>query len=200
MAAAKPENTDLRRAKVIIVLGGPGCGKGTHCALFSKKSGLVHVSTGDLLRDEVAAKTTRGQQLKEIMDKGELVPTEIVMTLLKEAMIKHMREPSCKGFLLDGYPRALDQAKTFEKEIAPVELVLYLNVSDDLMKERMLKRAQTSGRSDDNLETLAKRLATYHSLTQPVIDYYSKQRRLITIEAGGSVEDGQEKIVKAVKI
>lgn len=178
---------ELSKARILFVLGGPGSGKGTQCDKIVEKYGFTHLSTGDLLRDEVASGSERGKQLTQIMEKGELVPLETVLTLLKEAMLK--QAATSKGFLIDGYPRELDQGKRFEADVAGVECVLYFEVADDTMKKRLLHRAETSGRVDDNEETIMKRLKTFHNHTQPVIDHYGKQNKVCKIVAEGTIEE-----------
>jgi adenylate kinase len=178
---------ELASAKIVFVLGGPGSGKGTQCDKIVQTYGFTHLSTGDLLRDEVASGSERGKQLTAIMERGELVPLETVLTLLKEAMLKKAKDS--KGFLIDGYPRELDQGKKFEADVAAVTNVLYFEVSDATMKARLLNRAKTSGRVDDNEETIIKRLKTFHDLTTPVIDYYGKQNKVCTIKAEGTIDE-----------
>lgn len=178
---------ELKNVKIIFVLGGPGSGKGTQCDKIVAKYGFTHLSTGDLLRDEVKSGSERGKQLTAIMERGDLVPLDTVLGLLRDAMIK--KAATSKGFLIDGYPRELDQGKRFESEVAPVVSVLYFEVADETMKKRLLKRAETSGRVDDNEETIVKRLKTFHQHTQPVIDYYAKQNKVCKIVAEGSVDD-----------
>jgi adenylate kinase len=178
---------ELAKARIIFVLGGPGSGKGTQCDKIVAKYGFTHLSSGDLLRDEVQSGSARGKELTAIMERGELVPLETVLTLLKEAMIK--KAATSKGFLIDGYPRELDQGKRFEADIAGVECVLYFDVKDETMKARLMHRAQTSGRVDDNEVTIVKRLKTFHDHTTPVIDYYSKQNKVCKIVAEGSVDE-----------
>jgi adenylate kinase len=185
---------DLSKSRILFVLGGPGSGKGTQCDKIVAKYGFTHLSTGDLLRDEVASGSERGKQLTAIMEKGELVPLETVLTLLKEAMIK--KAATSKGFLIDGYPRELDQGKRFEADVAPVECVLYFEVSDETMKGRLMHRALTSGRVDDNEETIVKRLKTFHNHTTPVIDYYTEQNKVCKIEAEGTIDEIFEQVEK----
>lgn len=168
-------------------MGGPGSGKGTQCDKIVATYGFTHLSTGDLLRDEVSSGSERGKNLTEIMKRGELVPLDTVLTLLKEAMLK--KASTSKGFLIDGYPRELDQGKKFEADVAPVSCVLYFEVSDATMKSRLLKRAETSGRADDNEETIVKRLKTFHDVTTPVVDYYGAQSKVCTIHAEGTVDE-----------
>jgi len=178
---------DLTSAKCIFVLGGPGSGKGTQCDRIVQKYGFTHLSTGDLLRDEVKSGSARGKELTAIMEKGDLVPLETVLQLLKEAMLA--KAATSKGFLIDGYPRELEQGLRFEKDVAPVHAVCYFEVSDDTMTKRLLKRAETSGRVDDNEETIKKRLATFHNHTRPVIDHYAKGGKTQTIKAEGSIDE-----------
>jgi len=178
---------ELKNAKIVFVLGGPGSGKGTQCDKIVAKYGFTHLSTGDLLRDEVKSGSERGKQLTAIMERGDLVTLDVVLGLLRDGMLK--KAATSKGFLIDGYPRELDQGKRFEQEVAIVNSVLYFEVADDTMKKRLLKRAETSGRVDDNEETIVKRLKTFHQHTQPVIDYYDKQSKVCKIVAEGSVDD-----------
>lgn len=182
-----PPVPELSKTKIIFVLGGPGSGKGTQCDKIVSTYGFTHLSTGDLLRDEVSSGSERGKQLTQIMERGELVPLDVVLTLLKEAMLK--KASTSKGFLIDGYPRELDQGKKFEADVAPVSCVLYFEVSDATMKSRLLKRAETSGRVDDNEETIVKRLKTFHDLTTPVVDYYGQQNKVCTIHAEGTIDE-----------
>merc|ERR1712176_404519 len=137
---------------IVWVLGGPGCGKGTQCDKIVAKYGFTHLSSGDLLREEVASGSERGKNLTAIMESGQLVPLATVLDLLAEAMIKKLS--GSKGFLIDGYPREVAQGEEFEKAIAPCKHILYFEVSDETMTQRLLKRAETSGRADDNEETI----------------------------------------------
>jgi len=155
---------------IVWVLGGPGCGKGTQCDKIVAKYGYTHLSSGDLLRDEVNSGSARGKQLLAIMEKGDLVPLQVVLDLLAEAMIKKL--PSSKGFLIDGYPRELAQGVEFEKDIGPCSQILYFELSNETMTKRLLKRAETSGRADDNMETIKKRLNTFRTHSEPVVDAY----------------------------
>lgn len=169
---SKIDPAPLREAKlpIIFVIGGPGCGKGTQCERIVATYGFTHLSTGDLLRDEVKSGSKRGQSLQNIMKRGDLVPLDIVLDLLMETMIKAL--PNSKGFLIDGYPREIDQGIQFEKQIKPCSALLYFEATDATMMERLLKRAQTSGRADDNEETIKKRLQTFHNVSKPVVDHY----------------------------
>jgi len=188
-----PPVPELKNARIVFVLGGPGSGKGTQCDKIVAKYGFTHLSTGDLLRDEVASGSARGKKLTEIMEKGDLVPLDEVLGLLRDAMLK--KAATSKGFLIDGYPRELEQGKKFENDVAVVNSVLYFEVADETMKKRLLKRAETSGRVDDNEETIIKRLKTFHNHTQPVIDYYEKQSKVCKIVAEGTVDEIFAKVV-----
>jgi adenylate kinase len=171
----------LSTKTIIFVCGGPGSGKGTQCARIAKKYKYTHISSGDLLRAEVASGSPRGQQLSAMMAEGKLVPLETVLNLIKDAMIEKFNESN--GFLIDGYPREVEQGKKFEEKIAPCRAVLYFDVADDEMTRRLLDRGKTSGRVDDNEETIKKRLETFHATTTPVTEYYEAKEKLFTINA-----------------
>ncbi|KAL4219565.1 Adenylate kinase isoenzyme 1 [Mactra antiquata] len=183
----KTESNELSDAKVIFVVGGPGSGKGTQCARIVEKYGFCHLSSGDLLRAEVASGSERGKKLNEIMEKGELVSLDVVLELLKEAMVGKLSETKC--FLIDGYPREMEQGTRFENEITQCSNVLYFEVSDETMTARLLDRGKTSGRVDDNEETIKKRLETFHNQTQPVVDHFTQQDKVIKVTAEGSVDE-----------
>jgi adenylate kinase len=136
--------TALRNANVPIffIVGGPGSGKGTQCDRIVAKYGLTHLSSGDLLRAEVKSGSDRGTQLTKIMEAGALVPLEVVLDLIKEAMLEAVKKGT-KGFLIDGYPREVAQGEMFEREIQPSKLVIYFEVAEDTLVKRCLHRAQT---------------------------------------------------------
>ncbi|XP_066466762.1 adenylate kinase isoenzyme 1 [Tiliqua scincoides] len=182
MAAEK-----LKNHKIIFVVGGPGSGKGTQCERIVQKYGYTHLSTGDLLRAEVSSGSDRGKKLSAIMEKGELVPLDTVLDMLRDAMVS--KADSSKGYLIDGYPREVNQGVEFEKKIAPPTLLLYVDAGKDTMVKRLLKRGETSGRVDDNEETIKKRLETYYKATEPVIAMYEKKGIVRKINAEGSVDD-----------
>lgn len=165
---------------IIFVIGGPGCGKGTQCERIVARFGYTHLSTGDLLREEVNSGSKRGQAISAIMKKGDLVPLDIVLDLLKESMMKHL--PTSKGYLIDGYPREVKQGVEFETQIKPCSIVLFFDVSDQTMIDRCMKRGQTSGRVDDNEETIKKRLDTFHNISRPVVDFYKTKVKTISGE------------------
>ncbi|XP_063288650.1 adenylate kinase isoenzyme 1 [Pelobates fuscus] len=177
----------LKNSKIIFVVGGPGSGKGTQCERIVTKYGYTHLSTGDLLRAEVSSGTERGKTLSAIMEKGELVPLDTVLDMLRDAMIA--KADVSKGFLIDGYPREVKQGVEFEKKIGAPSLLLYIDAGADTMVKRLLKRGETSGRADDNEETIKKRLETYYKATEPVIAMYEGRGIVRKINAEGSVDD-----------
>jgi len=189
----------LKKAKapIIFIVGGPGSGKGTQCARMVEKYGLSHLSSGDLLRAELESGSPRAGQLKKIMEAGELVPLEVVLDLIKEAMLKEVAKGS-KGFLIDGYPREVKQGQQFESEILECTTVIFFDVSEETMTKRLLGRGATSGRVDDNVETIKKRLETFRKQTQPVVDYYKQKGKLVHIKAEGSVDDIFKEAEKAM--
>ncbi|XP_033731683.1 adenylate kinase isoenzyme 5-like isoform X5 [Pecten maximus] len=185
---ATPIDTSvLKDIKVVFVVGGPGSGKGTQCERIVQQYGFTHLSTGDLLRAEVASGSARGKELTAIMESGQLVPLDVVLQLLKEKMVDAASTSS--GFLIDGYPREMEQGTRFENEVTPCTCVLYFEASDDTMTQRLLGRALTSGRVDDNEETIKKRLTTFHNITTPVIDYFTQQDKVKKVSAEREVTD-----------
>uniref|UniRef100_A0A2D4Q353 Adenylate kinase isoenzyme 1 n=1 Tax=Micrurus surinamensis TaxID=129470 RepID=A0A2D4Q353_MICSU len=182
MAAEK-----LKNHKIVFVVGGPGSGKGTQCEKIVQKYGYTHLSTGDLLREEVSSGSDRGKKLSAIMEKGELVPLDTVLDMLRDAMLA--KADQSKGYLIDGYPREVNQGVEFEKKIAAPTLLLYVDAGKDTMVKRLLKRGETSGRVDDNEETIKKRLETYYKATEPVIAYYEKKGIVRKVNAEGAVDE-----------
>ena len=167
--------------KIVFMMGGPGAGKGTQCKSLVKEFGYTHLSTGDLLRSEVAKGSELGLKAKAVMDAGELVSDELVLNLLKNAMA----DSGSNKFLIDGYPRVLEQAWAFEKEIGAPTMVLSFDVSDETMTTRLINRGKSSGRSDDNAETIKKRLVTFHEQTDPTIQFYERLGCLRRVNADG---------------
>nr|XP_031533452.1 adenylate kinase isoenzyme 1 isoform X1 [Vicugna pacos] len=167
--------------------GGPGSGKGTQCEKIVQKYGYTHLSTGDLLRAEVSSGSARGKMLSEIMEKGQLVPLETVLDMLRDAMVAKV--DTSKGFLIDGYPREVQQGEEFERKIGQPTLLLYVDAGPETMTKRLLKRGETSGRVDDNEETIKKRLETYYKATEPVIAFYEKRGIVRKVNAEGTVDN-----------
>ncbi|XP_054166434.1 adenylate kinase isoenzyme 1-like [Oppia nitens] len=180
---------------VIFVIGGPGSGKGTQCDKIVKKYGFTHLSTGDLIRAEIKSGSDLGKQVNEIVKTGQLVANDIVLSLLKTAINKESAKSN--GFLIDGYPRERDQAISFERDVTPCDMVLYFDCSDEEMTKRLLSRGQTSGRSDDNADTIRDRLKTFHKHSQPVVDYLGKKVRKISAQ-NRDPEDIFKEVSKAI--
>jgi len=203
MATVERKELDLaplRNAKlpVIFVLGGPGCGKGTQCERIVAQYGYSHLSSGDLLRDEVKSGSDRGKALNAIMEKGELVPLVVVLDLIAEEMLKNVA--TSKGFLIDGYPREQAQGVQFEEQILPCTQVLYFEVPDEVMVERLLHRAKTSGRVDDNEATIKLRLNTFHKHSEPVIQHYKdKCAQIVALKSPDEVFAEVKKVLDAIQ-
>lgn len=175
----------------LILFGPPGSGKGTQSDKLVEKYGLVHLSTGNLLREEIANKTPLGIEAKKFIDHGQLVPDEIVIGMVDSFFDKHKE---ANGFLFDGFPRTVAQAQALDKLLAlkktDIAMVLALEVSEEELVKRLLNRGKTSGRSDDTDESvIRKRFAVYTNETSPVADYYKKARKFKSIQGEGSVEE-----------
>jgi UMP-CMP kinase len=160
---------------VVYVLGGPGAGKGTQCANLVKDFGFVHLSAGDLLREERQREGSKyGELINNYIKEGKIVPAKITIALLENAMAK---SPS-KRFLIDGFPRKMDQAVKFEKTVCKGKFVLFFDCPESVMLERLLKRGKTSGRVDDNIESIKKRFVTFKETSYPVVEYFEKQNKV----------------------
>lgn len=175
----------------IILFGPPGSGKGTQSERLILKYGLKHLSTGDLLRTEISAQTPLGLEAKNFMDKGQLVPDEVVIGMISSALDAN---PGTAGFLFDGFPRTEAQSEALDKLLklkkTEIGVVLALQVSEDELIKRLLNRGLTSGRSDDNNEdVIRERIAEYHRKTSAVADYYSKFDKVVNVKGEGSVEE-----------
>jgi adenylate kinase len=175
----------------LILFGPPGSGKGTQSEKLIARFGLKHLSTGDLLRSEIAKQTALGVEAKKVMDKGELVPDEVVIGMISSA-IDH--NANVKGFLFDGFPRTAAQAEALDKLLAlkkaPIAVMLALEVSEEELVKRLMKRGETSGRSDDTNESVIRaRIAEYHKKTAVVADYYRKFDKVTMIEGEGSIDE-----------
>jgi len=175
----------------LILFGPPGSGKGTQSERLVEKYGLVHLSTGNLLREEISQKTPLGLEAKSFMDKGQLVPDEVVIGMVDSYFDKHKE---AKGFLFDGFPRTVAQAvaldKLLELKKTGIASVLALEVGEEELVKRLLNRGKTSGRSDDtNEEVIRKRFFVYSNETTPVAEHYRKARKFHPIKGEGTVDD-----------
>ena len=175
----------------IILFGPPGSGKGTQSERLISKYGLKHLSTGDILRSEIAGQTPLGLEAKNFMDKGQLVPDEVVIGMISSALENN---PQAQGFLFDGFPRTEAQSEALDKLLklkqTEISVVLALNVSEEELVKRLLNRGLTSGRSDDNNESVIRaRIIEYHKKTSVVADYYQKFNKVINIPGEGTVNE-----------
>lgn len=207
----------------LILIGSPGAGKGTQAKVLSKHFDIAHISTGDLLRDEINQKTELGLKIIDIMNAGELVSDEIVAKLLSNRIEKD----DCKnGFILDGYPRNVEQAESLPSIVGDIDKVVLISVEDELIIERMVGRrgcpqcgqmyhikynppkkegicdecgAKLVIRKDDNEETVKNRLSVYHTSTSPIIDYYKNKGLLLKINGVGNIDDISKQLIDALE-
>lgn len=175
----------------IILFGPPGSGKGTQSERLIATYGLKHLSTGDLLRSEIANKTPLGIEAKSIMDKGQLVPDEVVIGMISSALEAN---PAAKGFLFDGFPRTTAQSEALDKLLrlknTEIGVVLALDVSEEELVKRLLNRGLTSGRSDDTNEAVIRaRITEYKDKTTVVANYYSQFNKVVNLKGEGSVDE-----------
>ncbi|KAJ3358219.1 Adenylate kinase isoenzyme 1 [Allomyces javanicus] len=179
---------DLKGRKIIFVLGGPGSGKGTNCTLLKDAFHLTHLSAGDLLRAEVASGSPLGSELNRMMAEGQLVPMDVTIHLLREAMAR--APATSNGYLIDGFPRQVDQGKAFERlmHVVPAA-VLFFDCSTEVMTQRLLKRGETSGRPDDNMASIKKRFKVFTEQTMPAVEYYRERGMVVSVHSEGKVED-----------
>jgi len=188
---------DSRKVTVIYVLGGPGAGKGTQCGKLVETFGFCHFSAGDLLREEQNRDGSQyGELIRNCIQEGAIVPSQVTMKLLENAMTEELKKRTGDGwtdgkgrFLIDGFPRTMDQAWGFDGTVCPAALVIFFNTSEEVMLRRLLERGKTSGREDDNAETIRKRFRTYNEQTMPVIEYYRAQNKLAEIDSTESIEE-----------
>lgn len=198
---------DCNKITVIYVLGGPGAGKGTQCAKLVDDFNFCHLSAGDLLRAEQHREGSEyGELIRTCIREGTIVPMEVTIKLLENAMKERLASPSEKDgwtqgrgrFLIDGFPRKMDQAIKFDQSVCLSSLVLFYTTTEGVMLERLLERGKTSGREDDNVESIKKRFKTYEHDTMPVIEYYGSQDKVAKIDSSPSVDQVYAESVKVV--
>ena len=175
----------------IILFGPPGSGKGTQSEKLIAEYGLKHLSTGDLLRSEIAQQTPLGLEAKSIMDRGQLVPDAVVVGMISSALESN---PQAKGFLFDGFPRTVAQSEALDKLLklknTEIGVVLALDVSEEELTQRLLNRGLTSGRSDDTNELVIRaRIVEYQEKTSVVADYYSRFNKVVNVKGEGTVDE-----------
>lgn len=183
----------------LVLLGPPGSGKGTQAARLKDELQIPHISTGDLLRAEVAAGSELGLQAKEVMARGELVSDEILLGMIRSRL---SREDVANGFILDGYPRNVAQANALDALLAsinqPLQAVVQLDVANELLVERIAGRAKAEGREDDNPESVRKRLQVYSDSTAPVIGFYESRGVLAKVDGVGTLDEVFARILAAL--
>ena len=175
----------------LILFGPPGSGKGTQSEKIVDKFGLIHLSTGNLLRQEISDRTGLGMAAKSFMDKGQLVPDEVVIGMIDSCLEKHA---DAKGFLFDGFPRTVAQAEALDRLLTlkktSITKVIALEVTEDELVKRLIKRGETSGRSDDtNEDVIRKRFAVYKDETEQVADHYKQQGKFEPIKGIGTIDE-----------
>ncbi len=183
----------------LIIFGPPGSGKGTQSAKIVRRYDLLHLSTGELLRDEMQKDTPLGREVSKYMDQGLLVPDDIVWRELYEYVTQHLDAP---GFIFDGFPRTIVQAKALDclllEKGSPISLVISVEVDEEELFSRLMGRSEDSGRSDDSAEIARRRLQIYKDQTFPLISYYKTQGKIVSIDGMAPVEEVFARICKAV--
>lgn len=184
----------------IVLFGPPGAGKGTQSAFLIERYGLVHLSTGDLLRGEIKEETELGIAAKELMDKGELVPDHIVIGMIRNKIESHHE---AKGFIFDGFPRTNAQAEALDEMLTtksePIVAMLALEVPEEELVKRLAHRGKTSGRTDDQDGSIIRnRIREYENKTAPLKEYYSAQGKFKGIDGVGELGEITERLVKAI--
>ena len=183
----------------LVLLGAPGSGKGTQAARLKEHLQVPHISTGDLLRAEVAAGSPLGLQAKEVMARGDLVSDAILLGMLRD---RFSRDDTRAGFILDGYPRNLAQAAALDELLASLgqkfDAAVQLTVDNEKIVERLAGRAKAEGRADDNPESVRKRLQVYDEQTAPVIEFYREHGQLTVVDGVGTLDDVFTRIIEAI--
>lgn len=184
----------------IVLFGPPGAGKGTQSERLIEKYGLVHLSTGDIFRANIKGETELGLLAKSYMDKGNLVPDEVTINMLKSEVMKHTNPA---GFIFDGFPRTNAQAGALDDFLASIgssiTMMVGLEVAEDELRERLKKRAEVSGRPDDaNPEVIQNRINVYNNETAPVKEFYAGQHKYIGVDGIGSIDDITNRLYQAI--
>lgn len=187
-------------ATYVLLMGPPGAGKGTQAKKLEQALGLPQVATGDLFRENLKNETELGQLARRYMDKGELVPDEVTVGMVRERL---SRSDCASGAVLDGFPRTVTQAEALEGLLEEMNgrlsVVISVKVPQDVLVERLLKRAEIEGRADDNEETIRNRMRVYHDQTAPLLDYYQAKGLLVEVDGEQSIEAVHEDILSTIR-
>ena len=185
----------------IVLFGAPGAGKGTQAELLASEHDLIHLSTGEILRKEIAADTDLGKLAQKFIDKGEFVSDEVVIDIIRAKIEQH---PDAKGFIFDGFPRTTMQAEALDKLMQEkgmrIVSMIALNVESSELEKRLMKRGEISGRADDqSLDIIRNRIAIYHQKTEPIIDYYHTREKYHPIDGTGEIKDIFDRLCRHVE-
>ena len=185
----------------LVLFGGPGSGKGTQSERLMEEYGLHHISTGEVLRDHICRETELGKIAKKYIDDGQLIPDELMVNILEDVLDKEARDKN--GVIFDGFPRTIPQADALKEMLnrkgMDIHAVVGLEVPEEELIDRLLNRGKMSGRADDNLETIIKRLEVYHHQTSPLKEYYNKEKKYIPIHGSGDVSEIFNSIAKELE-
>ena len=195
-----PEIYRLKEERMIdiVLVGPPGAGKGTQAQILKDKLGLTYIATGDLFRHHIKNQTELGKKAQSYIDNGDLVPDEITIGMIKEII----SDPTARGFIFDGFPRTVKQAEVLDQLMNDKDLIidalLFINVPEERLIKRLLERGKTSGRSDDNEQTIKHRLQQYYTKTEPVKDFYKAQGKFYEIDGVGSIEEVNQRLLDVI--
>lgn len=185
----------------VVLFGAPGCGKGTQSELLEKKFGLSHISTGEIIRSHIKAQTPLGQQMAEYISRGELAPDSVVIGMVEEYLNQHK---GIKGTIFDGFPRTTAQAEAFDKLLESmgdsVDIMIYMDVPEEELVQRILLRGKVSGRADDASEDVIRnRIEIYNQQTAVVADYYRQQGKYVAVPSFGTIEEVFDRIAAEIE-